>query len=46
MTLIYLCVCVCVSLTLVADEAHPALRAITASFPLITFSPVRTVITG
>lgn len=39
-------VCACVSLTLVADEAHPAIRTIAASFPLITFSPVRTVITG
>lgn len=39
-------VCACESLTLVADEAHPAIRAIAAIFPLITFSPVRTVITG
>lgn len=39
-------VCACVSLTLVADEAHPAIGAIAASFPLITFSPVRTVLTG
>lgn len=44
--LVSVCVCVCASLTLVADEAHPAIRAITATFPLVTFPPVGTVVTG
>lgn len=43
-TMTYVCVPVC--LTLVADEANPPIGAVAASFPLITFSPIRTVITG
>ncbi len=32
-------------LTLVANEAYPPIRAVTAAFPLITFSSIRTVVT-
>lgn len=37
--------CLCVRrLTLVADDADPPIGAVTASFPRITFSAIRTVV--
>lgn len=42
---LYWSACVEPILTLVADDAYPSVGAVAATFPWVTFSSVRTVVT-